>query len=43
MRKTTQVDPKRGLIYMVKLMDESEDRQTEQVPTQKADRQVDVT
>jgi hypothetical protein len=35
MRKTTQVDPKRGLIYMVKLMDEYEDRQTEQVPTQK--------
>jgi hypothetical protein len=27
MRKTTQVNPKRGLICMVKLMDESEDRQ----------------
>jgi hypothetical protein len=42
MRKTSQVDPKRGLLRVVMLMGESEDGQTKQVPTQKVDRQVDV-
>jgi hypothetical protein len=35
MRKTSQVDPKHGLLRMVKLMDESEDGQTEQMPSQR--------
>jgi hypothetical protein len=43
MRKTSQVDPKRGLLRIVKLMDEPEEGQTEQVPTQTADHQVVIT
>jgi hypothetical protein len=35
MRKTSQVDPKCGLLRMVMLMDEPEDGQTEQVSEQK--------
>jgi hypothetical protein len=31
------------LLHIVKLMDESKDGQTEQVPTQKADHQVVIT
>jgi hypothetical protein len=43
MWKMSQVDPKRGLLRIVKLMDEPKEGQTKQVPTQKADRQVVVT
>ena len=35
MRKTSQVDPKRGLLRMVMLVDELKDGQTEQVSEQR--------